>query len=157
MNGEREADSTRITAVPAIAAGGRVKVSAENYQVQEGARRFTLTGGTATVALRNFEAVDIGRETNGDVLLLVTLKVWDARESAQIGAISPGSRGFSAMALQEESDWVRYGIPLKCLRAKGANVKELTEPFVLTTRGAADFAIGEVRLGTDAEAVVPCT
>ena len=49
-----------------------------------------------------------------------------------------------------------YGIPLKCLRNRGADVTELTEPFVLTTQGAADYALGEVRLGTDADVVLPC-
>ena len=43
-----------------------------------------------------------------------------------------------------------------CLRARGANVRQLTEPFVLTTMGTADYAIAEVRLGTDAQVVLPC-
>ena len=74
---------TRITAVPAEALGGRARVSAENFQVQEGARRFRISGDQAMVSLSTFEPVDIRRETNGDVLLLVTLKVAQApRRSA---------------------------------------------------------------------------
>lgn len=157
VNGASDADSTRITTVPATAAGGRVRVTAENYRVQEGARRFAVADGTASVVLRNFEPLDIDRETNGDVLLLVTMKVWDAPDSAQIGATGPGARGFTSVTLPTGSDWVRYGVPLRCLRSKGANVKALTEPFVLTTTGSADFAIGEVRLGSDAEVTLPCT
>ncbi len=151
------ADQTRITTVPAEALGNRVRITAENFRVQEGARRFAISGGNASVSLRNFEPVDIDKETNADILLLVTLKVWDAPDSAMLGAIGTDSKGFASFSLPEGDDYVRYGIPLKCLRRKGANVTSLTEPFVLRTSGKADFAIGEVRLGTDAQVVVPCT
>lgn len=154
--GETTGDQTRITTVPAEALGGRARVTAENYLVQEGARRFAIDGGMASVQLRNFEPVDIDRETNADILLLVTMKVWDAPDSARIGAIGQDSRGFADFAMPETPDFVRYGISLKCLRSKGADVTSLTQPFVLQTEGAADFAIGEVRLGTDAEVTLPC-
>ncbi len=147
---------TRITTTPAQALGGRALVTAENFVVQEGARRFTIDSGEAQISLRNFEPVDIDRETNADILLLATIKVWDAPDRAMIGAIGNDSRGMAAINLPEGDEFVRYGIPLKCLRSKGARVKELTEPFVLTVEGAADIAIGEVRLGTDAEVVLPC-
>ncbi len=157
VNGQGTGEQTRITTVPAEALGGRVRVTAENFVVQEGARRFTIDSGTASVALRNFEAVDIGKETNADILLLATIRVWDAPDAAMLGATGPGNRGFADIALPANSDWVRYGIPLKCLRDKGADVAALTEPFVLTTTGRADYAIGEVRLGTDADVVLPCS
>ena len=136
---------------------GRVRVTAENYVVQEGARRISIDDGTAGIALRNFEPVDIAKETNADILLLATIKVWDAPDSAKLGAIGPNSEGFASITLPESNQWVRYGIPLKCLRTKGADVSELTEPFVLATTGKTDYAIGEVRLGTDAEVILPCS
>ena len=157
VNGEGTGEQTRVTTVPAEALGGRVRVTAENFVVQEGARRFTIDGGTASVALRNFEPVDIDRETNADILLLATIKVWDAPDTAMLGAMGPDSEGLASISLPESSQWVRYGIPLKCLRTKGADVTSLTEPFMLTTTGKADYAIGEVRLGTDAEVVLPCS
>ncbi len=156
VNEQTDGSQTRITTVPAIALNGRVKVSAENYLVQEGARRFTIDNGTVNVSLRNFEAVDIAKETNGDVLLLATIKVWGAPASAAIGAIGPNSRGFSEIPLTGNGEWIRYGIPLKCLRKSGAEMDNLTQPFVLETTGRADYAIGEVRLGTDAQVVLPC-
>lgn len=157
VNGESTGEQTRITTVPADALAGRVRVTAENFVVQEGARRFAIDSGTASVALRNFEPVDISKETNADILLLVTLKVWDAPDSAVLGAMGPDSSGATAIDLPASGEWVRYGIPLKCLRDAGADITELTEPFMLTTTGKTDYAIGEVRLGTDAEVVLPCS
>ena len=93
---------------------------------------------------------------DGDVLLLVTLRSWHAPAKARIGATGPGSRGFAEIALPVSDDYIRYGIPLKCLRNKGADVAKLTRPFVLETEGKADFAIAEVRLGSDAQQVLPC-
>lgn len=147
---------TRVTTLPAEALGGRMRVTAENYKVQEGAKRFAITGGNASVQLGNLDGVDVAREANGDVMLLVTLRSWHAPAKARIGATGPGSRGFAEIALPVSGDYVRYGIPLKCLRDKGADVAKLTRPFVLETEGKADFAIAEVRLGSDAEAVLPC-
>ncbi len=146
----------RVTTVPAQALEGRVQVTAENYLVQEGARRFVLASGDATIGLRNFEAIDIGRETNADVLLLFTLRVDQAPRSASIGARSDRTAGAVSLTLAKTSGFVRYGIPLKCLRDKGADMAALTYPMVLSVSGPADLALGEVRLGTDAETVLPC-
>jgi len=147
---------TRVTTLPAEALGGRARVTAENFKVQEGARRFAIAGGTASVQLGKFETIDLARETNGDVMVLVTLKVWDAPDAARIGVRGPGTDGFNPVALPETPGYVRYGIPLKCLRGKGADVAKLDRPFVLETQGKADYAIAEVRLGSDAEQVLPC-
>ena len=156
VTGRTDGDQTRITTVPAEALGGRARITAENFLVQEGARGFAIDSGMASVQLRNFEPVDIDRETNADILLLVTMKVSDAPRIARIGAIGPESRGFTNFAMAKTDDFVRYGVSLKCLRSKGADVTSLTQPFVLETEGAATFAIGEVRLGTDAEVTLPC-
>lgn len=156
VGGRADEVETRVTTLPADALGGRARVTAENHKVQEGARRFTITGGPASVALGSFDTVDLTRETNGDVMVLVTLKAWDAPATARIGAIGPGGRGFSAVTFPAASGFVRYGLPLKCLREAGADVAALNRPFVLETEGRADFAIAEVRIGSDAETVLPC-
>lgn len=154
--GTGEEVETRVTTVPADALGGRARITAENFKVQEGARRIAITGGTASAQLGTFETVDVSRETNGEVMVLVTLRVWDAPESARIGVRGPGGDAFTAVTLPETPGYVRYGVPLKCLRTKGADVAQLNRPFVLETQGKADFAIAEVRLGMDAEQILPC-
>lgn len=154
--GTKDEVETRVTTLPAEALGGRARVTAENYRVQEGARRIAVQGGTASAQLGKFETIDVSRETNGDVMVLVTLRVWDAPDAARIGVRGPGTDGFTAVTLPETPGYVRYGIPLKCLRGKGADVAKLDRPFVLETQGKADYAIAEVRLGSDAEQVLPC-
>ncbi len=154
--GQGTGEQTRITSTPVEALNGRVRVTSTDYKVQEGARRFTVTGGESSVVLRNFEPVDLDRETNADILLLVTAKVFSAPQSASLAAGTDAVNGRTSITLPVTKDYVRYGLPLKCLRSKGADMKSVTMPFILTTKGAADFAIAEVRLGTDAEQILPC-
>ncbi len=157
VDGRTASDQIRVTTVPSEAANGRIRVTAENFVVQEGARRFAVDSGAAAVTLRNFEAIDLERETNADILLLFTAKVWDAPDSATIGTGTASDETQIAMDLPKSAEWVRYGIPLKCFRQNGADMSALTHPFVLTTSGKTDYAIGEVRLGMDAEVVLPCS
>ncbi|MBB5706782.1 glycoside hydrolase family 3 protein [Sphingopyxis panaciterrulae] len=147
---------TRVTAVPAQALGGRVIVTATDHRVQEGARRFAIAGGDAAIRLQRFEPLDLSREANGDVLLLATLKVAKAPARAEI-AVAAGERIAAVpVSLPAGGAYVRYGLPLKCLQAKGADVAHLTAPFILRTSGAADISLAEVRIGTDAEQVLRC-
>lgn len=150
--------STRITAVPAQALGGRVHVTAVDFAVQEGARRFAVTGGSATIALMAPAPVDLAREANGDVLLLLTARVSRAPAHAAIGAAcdDPACHADVPIVLPASEHWVRYGLPLKCLSTHGARIDHLNEVFRLTLDGPSDVTIGEVRLGNDAEQILPC-
>ena len=124
---------------------------------EEGARRFQVSGGGSAVSLSTHAPIDISRETNGDVLLLFTLRVFGAPESAGIAMRdAAGKMVVSPVMLPQGGEFVRYGIPLKCLRDKGLDMSKLAAPFILATEGAADFAISEVTLGTDAQVMMPC-
>ncbi len=148
---------TRITTLPAEALDGRAQITAVDSNVQEGARRFAVSSGEAAISLTTFEPIDIARETNGDVLLLFTLRVDAAPESTVIAMRSGiADTGESAMDLPANGTFTRYGIPLKCLRDKGVDMTRVSAPFILQTRGGGDVSLAEVRLGMDAEVVLPC-
>jgi beta-glucosidase len=148
---------TRLTTFPAEALGGRGQVTVAEGAVQEGARRFRVSGGESAVSLSTHDPIDVSRETNGDVLLLFTLRMFDAPEWAGIAMRdAAGKMQVSTVMLPEGGEFVRYGIPLKCLRDKGVDMSKVAAPFILATEGAADFAISEVRLGTDAQVVLSC-
>jgi beta-glucosidase len=149
---------TRLTTFPAEALDGRAKITAEDAAVQEGARRFRISGGDAAVTLGTFEPIDVSRETNGDVLLLFTLKMTDAPDRAGVAMRSGAdTTAIANVQIPAGTEFVRYGIPLKCLRDKGIDMSKVSMPFVFATSGATDFALTEVRLGTDAQVVLPCT
>ena len=154
---EAGGQQTRITTVPAKALDGRLTVTATDHVVQEGARRFVLSGGPGSIRLATFDPLDIARESNGDVMLLVTAKVDKAPTRAGIG-MSGGAGGTHSVSvsLPEGRGYVRYGLPLKCLAGKGVDMTRVTAPFVMTMDGPADISIAEVRLGSDAEVALGC-
>jgi beta-glucosidase len=152
------ADEKRITTVPADAIGGRAKVTAADAGVQEGARRVQVSGGGAALAVSSHDPLNIARETNGDVLVLFTVRVDKAPASMAFALRCDGSKCGARVpvSLPANGMFVRYGVPLKCFAAKGADMTKVTAPFILETSGAADYSLAEVRLGSDAEKVLPC-
>jgi beta-glucosidase len=156
-------DSTRITTTPVEAVSGRVKVTAIDDLVQEGARRFQFKGdGRAVIAITSEGAADISREANGDVMLLVRLRR-DAEipEDATLGmACGDGCGGTvklaPAIGALPAGKFQVVGVSLKCFQAAGVDVSKVNAPFVIESKGALDLSISSVKLGTVADKVVTC-
>ncbi|WP_439539563.1 glycoside hydrolase family 3 N-terminal domain-containing protein [Sphingomonas sp.] len=150
------ADSTRITTVPAVAASGRVRVTAVDHVVQEGARRFAIASGSADVAVATQAPLDLTRETNGDVMLVATMRV-DAKPAGALHfRIGNASVRATAVEGAKIGDWVSYGVPLKCFAKGGANLGRVEAPFVLRSEGAVTYSLSRVALGTAADRVIAC-
>jgi len=156
-------DSTRISSVPAESVGGRVKVTAVDDQVQEGARRFVFAGdGKGTVQITSEGAVDLSREANGDVMLLLRVKrEGDVPKDLKLGvACGAGCAGAVPIAdtlgAVPSGKFQTVGIPLKCFAKNGADVSKVNEALVLETEGKLDLAFSQVKLGTVADKVHSC-
>ena len=126
---------------PAEAVGGRVKVTAVDDQVQEGARRFVFAGdGKGTVQITSEGAVDLSREANGDVMLLVRLRrdgdvPKDVKLGVACGAGCGGSVPFAeTLGGVPAGKWQTVGIPLKCFAKAGADVSKVNEALVARVR-----------------------
>ena len=143
--------------------GGRVKVTAVDDQVQEGARRFVFAGdGKGTVQITSEGAADLSREANGDVMLLVRLKrEGDIPKDLKLGvACGAGCGGTVPIAdtvsAVPAGKFQTIGIPLKCFAKSGADVSKVNEAMVLETEGKLDLAFSQVKLGTVADKVHSC-
>jgi beta-glucosidase len=157
--------STNATATPVATADGSLKIGALDYKAQEDARSLTWSGtGVANVALVAPAPLDVDRETNGDVLLVTTLKV-DAVSADDTSVITmgcgPGCAGSvpvgHQLAALPHGQWVRVGIPLKCFRDAGATMSRIDQPFAWSSRSAGQVAITDVSLGTVADRTLTCT
>ncbi len=156
------ADSTRVTTLPAVVLSGRGRVTATDHLVQEGARQFSFNGtGNETVELTTQAPIDVSRQTNGDVLLLVTLRLDAALASPlsismRCGAACGGTVPMPLLSATPLGQWRTIGVPLKCFAHTGANMTRLESPFRLMTNGAATFSLARVALGTVADAIENC-
>ena len=152
-----------VTATPAASADGSLKVGAVDYKAQEDARSLSWSGaGEASVALRTAVPLDLDRETNGDVLLVTTLRI-DALSphGSLIGAGCGKGCGARVpigkqLAALPRGKWLRLGIPLKCLRVAGADMRRLRSPFRWSSSAGERIAIADVALGTVADTTLAC-
>ena len=153
-----DSDETRISAVPAKALDGRMTIAATDFKVQEGARRFTVTAGIANVLLDPPGTIDLGRETNGDALVLITLRNFGTALSARLDMRCAGKVCGTPVpiAVPGADHYVRYGVPLRCFATHGVDMHTISTAFAIGTSGPADYALGEIRIGTDADQVLPC-
>jgi len=156
-------DTTRITTVPVETVGGRVKVSAVDDTVQEGARRFVFDGsGKAAVQITSEGAVDLSREANGDVMLLVRLRRdADVPKDVKLGmACGAGCGGTldvaSTLSGLPAGKWQTLGVPLKCLAKVGVDVSKVNQTLSIESESKLDLSISQVKLGTVADKTYAC-
>lgn len=157
--------AANITAIPAATHDGSLRVSAFDYQRQEDARRLQWSGdGEAAYVLRSDEPLDLSRQTNGDVLLIVDLRIEKLARGKIILSMGCSKTGCSgsvpvgaALRALPKGQWLQVGMPLKCFRAAGAEVRRVDVPFGLKTAAQDTIDITRVALGTDPDHLLPCT
>src|SRR5690606_29827266 len=139
-----------------------VAVTAVDHEAQEDAWRYDWAAdGDSSIAFVPPGALDLGRETNGDVFLLLTLRIATATpaETAlfvecgeDCGARVPVGTQLAALSRDE---WMRVGIPLKCFAAAGADMGRLAAVGVESQAGFA-LAVSQGGYGTVADHMIGC-
>jgi len=154
--------SSYFTSV-ADAKNANVGITAVDHKAQEDAWRYAWrASGASSVAFVAPEALDLSRETNGDVLLLMTLRADTATpgDTALFVECGEGCSGRMSAGAQlaalPRGQWTRVGIPLKCFAGAGANMGKLTAVGVESMAGYG-LAISEIGYGTVADHTLGCT
>ncbi|WP_090450121.1 glycoside hydrolase family 3 protein [Dyella sp. OK004] len=147
---------------PMTTADGSLRMTALDYRVQEDSRRFSWSKDGAELVIAARAPINLDRQTNGDLLLVTTLRV-DALSTsgAWIGmGCGKGCQGHVVLGTQlatlTPGKWVRIGVPLKCFHAAGADMHRIDQPFVWGAGKGASLAISRVALGADADQVIDC-
>jgi beta-glucosidase len=154
-----------VTKVPESLDGGLLQVTGVDHLAQEDGRRLAWTGkGEAIAALQSHTALDLQRESNGDLMLLTTLRVDAAPQGEAWLSVGCGPGCSARVALGPtlanlpKGQWTRVGVPLKCLAAAGADVGKLDRPWSIGTAGAMTLSVSRVALGAlnEAESTLAC-
>ncbi|SFP97258.1 beta-glucosidase [Sphingomonas rubra] len=115
---------------------------------QEDSNRIIWTGRASATAALVGAPVDLTREANGDVALLVDLRV-DGGPSAPVTlngvAVTERLRALAGR-------WGQLAVPLRCLTDRS----RVTRPFAMITAGQLDVTISAIRFGSAAGDVVDC-
>jgi len=155
--------AANVTATPAATADGSLRISSLDYKAQEDARSLGWSGkGTARAALVASAPLDVERETNGDVMLVTTLRVDAVSPQGALIGVTCGS-GCSGevpigkqLAVLPRGQWLRVGVPLKCFRDAGADMGKLDQPFEWISSPGERIAVTDVSLGTVADQTLAC-
>ena len=139
--------------------------SAVDHKAQEDALRMQWSGSApASVFLLAESPLDLSRESNGDVMLVLTLRP----ESVPAGDITLGmtcGAGCSAklplhdtLSALPAGQWTTLGVPLKCFAAAGADVAKVERVLSLETAVPLQLSVSRIALGAinEAEQVLKC-
>jgi len=155
-------ESTDVVHPNATTADQSLAMVAINTDVQEGARRFSFRA-PATVALQANTPLDWSRETNGELSVVATMRVDQLPAEAAVtlgtacGAACAAEVALGpALSVAPRNEWVRLGVPLKCLAKAGADMSRLNVPFALRAGKGTTLAITSVVLGTEFDRKVEC-
>nr|WP_272929867.1 exo 1,3/1,4-beta-D-glucan glucohydrolase [Xanthomonas translucens] len=165
LQGASQANLPAVT-TPVALADGSLRITSVDHKAQEDARRLEWSGkGKAGMALVLPRPLDVSRESNGDVQLILTLKVDAAPSgSARIGVAcgngcTPAQVDLGkALAALPKREWRTLGVPLKCFSVAGADVSRLERLPVIESDGTLDLSLSRIALGAsnDAQSVVDC-
>ncbi|MEG3164262.1 exo 1,3/1,4-beta-D-glucan glucohydrolase [Sphingomonas sp. PB2P19] len=144
--------STRIVANTGRSPAGTLSVAGVDRNAQEDARRFTWTGAReADVRIEPNSALDLSREANGELSLVVQYRV-DAKPTAPV-SVTLGSEGKpgqvaigGVLRAAPVGQWQTLAIPLKCFVATGVDPSKVTQPFALATAGKMTLSISDIRV-----------
>ncbi|MEO9000283.1 MAG: putative glycoside hydrolase, partial [Rhodanobacter sp.] len=146
-----------VNAMPVATADKSLRMTALDYKAQEDARRLEWMGAAASLSIASANPLDLDRQTNGDVMLVVTLRL----DASSTGAVWIGMRcGHDCKGRVDVShalkpaNWERIGIPLKCLQASGANMRHIMEPFVIDAGKGVRLDVSNVMLGMNPDQVI---
>ncbi len=152
-----------VSAAPASSPRGQVKFAAVDYKAQEDAREITWSGKGGELSLHSSKPLELQRETNGDVMLSLTLRA-DAIPAS--GKVSLGVDCEAAcrtrlpirdaLAHLPKGKWTTLAIPLKCFQKGGAAMQSLASPFVLESDAPMRVSLWQVGLDSHADTVLPC-
>lgn len=152
-----------VTSVPAQSGDGAVRVTGIDYKAQEDARRVQWHAPGGSIALTTQAPVDLGRQTRGDVMLVMTVRIDAVPASGKVtlGVTEAGGKRVrlpfrAALADLPRNHWMTVAMPLKCFSAAGANMQAIQAPFVLESHGPMQLALSRVELESHADSVLPC-
>jgi beta-glucosidase len=150
-----------VTATPAASMDGRVHIAAIDYRAQEDARELSWTGDAA-VRLKSAVPLDLDRQTNGDMLLVTTLRIDALSAQGSAIGVACGSGCGAQLAIGPQlaslprGQWLKLGIPLKCFRDAGADMGKLDQPFTWRSGAGERIAITSAALGMVADRKLVC-
>ena len=136
---------------------GRLTLTAIDKAKQEDSRRLRWTGtGQATAEITGATAIDLTRQSNGQMALGFDFRVEEAPTAdVTLGMGCGASCGGSVpitpdLRAASRGQWGHLEVPLACFASAGENMSRVLTPFTLQTTGKLTLSITNIRLESGA-------
>ena len=132
-----------------VASGGATIRNIDRMR-QEDTRLVSFSGaGEQFVRLAASQPLDISRETNAQLSLVVDYRVQDGPTApVQIGMEGAFVPVTNAVKNAPKGAWQTLAIPLGCFARAGADMQKITTPFVLNTSGRLTIAVSGLTIAS---------
>ncbi len=150
------------TSVWRMNTSGAVKLSRIDRARQEDSLHLLWSGAAGALAFDSAQGEDFSRETNADMMLVLTLRVDGTPDDSTALGVACGAGCQASVPLQADlaalptGQWQRLGIPLKCFTRAGADMNRRLMRFELRGGGNLDLAVNRIALGTDVDRKSGC-
>ena len=147
----------RLAGGARIDVAGAAAVTRTDRAAQEDSLRIAFRG-QGSVAIEQATPIDLTRESNGQLSLIVDYRV----VAAPAGAVTLGVADTARTATvpitgaTTAGDWTTAAVPLRCFADQGIDMAKVTRPFVLASRGALGLDVSGVRIGSAPAGPVSC-
>ena len=144
-----------------------LKVTGIDRSAQEDARALTWSGGApAMFIIQRDEPIDLQREANGQLSLVFDYRV-DSPPTSEV-MLGMECRAGSAQACRGElpfaqqlreaprGEWRQARILLSCFQQRGVDMRAVTAPFSISSAGALQLGIANIRLDTGLQNTLTC-
>jgi len=142
--------------------GNTLQVWAADRFAQEDLRNVRWNGtGEASFAVVGDSAIDLQRESNGELSLALEYRVNQVPTGAVTMSVLCGEKCGAAIPVTDEftrqpGEWRKLRIMLNCFERAGAGMRNITTPAMISTAGQLDVSIATIRLETGVENTRRC-
>lgn len=139
---------------------GPVQLSRVDRTSQEDSLRLTFGGtGAASAYLDEATPIDLTRETNGDLSLIVDYRVTQAPSAeVTLGVLgkAAGTVPITGALKGEVGEWRQIAVPLRCFAQGGATMGAVQRPWVIATTGRLGMDVSGIRIASAPPGPVSC-
>jgi beta-glucosidase len=130
-----------------LAPSGGATVKAIDRRGQEDTRLVTFTGGEQAFTLTAAQPLDLSRETNAQLSLVIDYRVDQKPGASVFVSIDQGRLPITgALANATVGQWQTLAMPLGCFSRAGVDMSKVSRPFALSTAGPLQIAISDIRV-----------
>ena len=139
---------------------GPVQLSRVDRTSQEDSLRLSFAGtGAASTYLDEATPIDLTRETNGDLSLIVDYRVTQAPTAeVTLGVLgkAAGTVPITGALKGEVGEWRQIAVPLRCFAQGGATMGAVQRPWVIATTGRLGMDVSGIRIASAPPGPVSC-